>query len=236
MPRYIKAAHIMHLIIAGFPGPFSWSMRGFMVGFYTDILSNPVEEIRLGGTLLGALNAFLLHEGWDVAFHAPRIHERLNAFLQDAWLKAHDKRLKESLILYSLIQLKVGGLGDRPALRGLEQQLAGALRPLGSRMQHAADSNKRSLALLAAQVYSHPLLQPHLSCLGHGVIPEGGQAGRVRPASGSGAGIHGIRGASGDVRVRGPGFPSDLRPRAPPLAPLVHPPLESLHWMSRMSQ
>ena len=57
MPRYIKAAHIMHLIIAGFPGPFSWSMRGFMVGFYTDILSNPVEEIRLGGTLLGALNA-----------------------------------------------------------------------------------------------------------------------------------------------------------------------------------
>ena len=159
MPRYIKAAHIMHLIIAGFPGPFSWSMRGFMVGFYTDILSNPVEEIRLGGTLLGALNAFLLHEGWDVAFHAPRIHERLNAFLQDAWLKAHDKRLKESLILYSLIQLKVGGLGDRPALRGLEQQLAGALRPLGSRMQHAADSNERSLALRAAQVYSHPLLQ-----------------------------------------------------------------------------
>ena len=149
----------MHLIVAGFPGPFSWSMRGFMVGFYTDILSNPVEEIRLGGTLLGALNAFLLHEGWDVAFHAPRIHERLHVFLQDAWLKAHDKRLKESLILYSLIQLKVGGLGDRPALRGLEQQLAGALRPLGSRMQHAADSNKRSLALLAAQVYSHPLLQ-----------------------------------------------------------------------------
>ena len=31
-------------------------------------------------------------------------------------------------------------------------------------MQHAADSNKRSLALLAAQVHSHPLLQPHLSC------------------------------------------------------------------------
>jgi len=51
-------------------------------------------------------------------------------------------------------------------LQGLEQQLAGALRPLGSRMQHAAaaDSNKRSLALPAAQVYSHPLLQPHLSC------------------------------------------------------------------------
>ena len=76
---------------------------------------------------------------------------------------------------------------------------------------------ERSRALWSAP----PVQGPRASS---GVIPEGGQAGRVRPASGSGAGIHGIRGASGDVRVRGPGFPSDLRPRAPPLAPLVHPP------------
>ena len=52
-------------------------------------------------------------------------------------------------------------------------------------------------------------------------VNSGGECGAPR---GMGGGMHGVRGASGDVRVRGPGFPSDLRPRAPPLAPLVHPP------------
>ena len=50
----------------------------------------------------------------------------------------------------------------------------------------------------------------------------------MRPASGRGPGIHGVRGASGDVWVRGPGFP----PRSPPpraaLPPGFHPP-ETLH-------
>ena len=61
-----------------------------------------------------------------------------------------------------------------------------------------------------------------------GVIPEGGQGGRVRPASGEGGGgIHGVRGCLG--RIPGPG--TWLSPRSPPtrapLAPLVLPP-ESL--------
>ena len=34
--------------------------------------------------------------------------------------------------------------------------------------------------------------------------------------------MHGVRGASGDVRVLVPGFPPDLRPPRAPLAPLVH--------------
>ena len=60
--------------------------------------------------------------------------------------------------------------------------------------------------------------------------------GRARPASGRWGGIHGFRGASGDVRVLGPGFPPDLRPpRAPPLAPLVLPP-ESLPWLNASLQ
>ena len=46
--------------------------------------------------------------------------------------------------------------------------------------------------------------------------------------------MHGVRGAPGDVRVRGPGFPSDLRPRAPPLAPLVHPPESPSREISRV--
>ena len=45
----------------------------------------------------------------------------------------------------------------------------------------------------------------------------------VRPAPDRGGGpeFTASGGASGDVRVLGPGFPPDLRPRAPPLAPLV---------------
>ena len=54
-----------------------------------------------------------------------------------------------------------------------------------------------------------------------GVIPEGGQGGRVRPASGRGAGMHGVRGCLG--RRTGPG--TWLPPRSPPprapLAPLL---------------
>ena len=39
----------------------------------------------------------------------------------------------------------------------------------------------------------------------------GGWTSGASAASGRGAGIHGVRGASGDVRVLGPGFPPDLR-------------------------
>ena len=46
----------------------------------------------------------------------------------------------------------------------------------------------------------------------------------MRPASGKGAGIHGVRGASGGVRVRGPGFPPTSAPVRPPfVAPAVSP-------------
>ena len=60
------------------------------------------------------------------------------------------------------------------------------------------------------------------AAVSRGVL-SGGWTGGASAAriGGRGAGIHGFRGASGDVRVRGPGFPPDLRPRAPPLAPLV---------------
>ena len=47
------------------------------------------------------------------------------------------------------------------------------------------------------------------------LLPED-RRGRERPASGKGAGIHGVRGASEDVRILGPGFTPDLRPCAPP--------------------
>ena len=49
-----------------------------------------------------------------------------------------------------------------------------------------------------------------------GVFREGENRGRVRPASGRGAGMHRVRGASGDVLARGPGFPPDLSPVRPP--------------------
>ena len=49
-----------------------------------------------------------------------------------------------------------------------------------------------------------------------GVIPEGGQAGRVRPASGLGGRDSRRQGVPReDVRVLGPGFPPGLRSRAP---------------------
>ena len=67
--------------------------------------------------------------------------------------------------------------------------------------------------------------------------------GRVRPASGRGAGIHGVRGSSGDVQVLRPGVPQISAPPRAPLAPLVLPP-ESLqgtpaggwnwNWRSRL--
>ena len=51
-----------------------------------------------------------------------------------------------------------------------------------------------------------------------GVLPEGERRGRVRRASGGGGGgRHGVRGASGGVPARGPGFPPDPCPRARPL-------------------
>ena len=49
---------------------------------------------------------------------------------------------------------------------------------------------------------------------------QGGNRGRVRPASGTKGGMHRVRGASGDLLARGPGFPPDLSPRALPSPPV----------------
>ena len=63
-------------------------------------------------------------------------------------------------------------------------------------------------------------------------LPLPQDRGEHGPPRGGGGGIHGFRGASGDVRVLGPGFSPDLRPpRATPPAPLVLPP-ESLPWLN----
>ena len=56
-------------------------------------------------------------------------------------------------------------------------------------------------------------------------VDSGGECGAPR---GRGAGIHGVRGASGGVPARGPGVSPDLCPPRAPLAPCFHPP-ETLH-------
>ena len=58
-------------------------------------------------------------------------------------------------------------------------------------------------------------------CCGSRVLPEGGQRGRVRRASGGGkGGTHGVRGTSGGVPARGPGLSPDICPRAPHSPPV----------------
>ena len=66
---------------------------------------------------------------------------------------------------------------------------------------------------------------------------EGEKQGASAARPGRGAGIHGVRGASGDVPARRPGFPPDLRPPRAPLAPPLLPPImeESLHRQNRIT-
>ena len=55
-------------------------------------------------------------------------------------------------------------------------------------------------------------------------LPSPRVAARAARLGAGGGGTHGVRGASGDLTVRGPGFPPDIRPPRAPLAPLILPP------------
>ena len=65
-----------------------------------------------------------------------------------------------------------------------------------------------------------------------GAVGRPSGEGECGPPRGRGGGMHRVRGASGDVRARGPGFPPHLSPRAPPSPPVFHPPETPVRWTS----
>ena len=82
---------------------------------YFAVIQKPIcllcrEDSRISTALVTALNSFLLKNGLDVSSRSADLHQAMQPFLLRAWRSSRDQKLKDSLVTYLNIQVRLGGL------------------------------------------------------------------------------------------------------------------------------
>ena len=114
---FSPASSVLQLALEGFQGSLDPEVRCGLLEFFTEFLGKkvPVEETRLAYTLLAALSAFLACEGAGAAPFAADVHRACRSFLTGLWKASYNQRTFEELIVYSHLQVSLGGLGAEGA-------------------------------------------------------------------------------------------------------------------------
>jgi len=114
---FSPASSVLQLALEGFQGSLDPEVRCGLLEFFTEFLGKkvPVEETRLAYTLLAALSAFLACEGAGAAPFAADVHRACRSFLSGLWKASYNQRTFEELIVYSHLQVSLGGLGAEGA-------------------------------------------------------------------------------------------------------------------------
>ena len=114
---FSPASSVLQLALEGFQGSLDPAERCGLLEFFTEFLGKkvPVEETRLAYTLLAALNAFLACEGAGAAPFAVDVHRACRGFLMGLWKSSYTQRTFEELVVYSHLQVRLGGLGAEGA-------------------------------------------------------------------------------------------------------------------------
>ena len=197
-----EAGNLLHLL-AGRP-PASLRQNREVSTSCALCLVDEAGRDRKGAGLVGQDEGLLLRH--DVRGRALHLHR---------WRTRGPHPLPVTVRLRDPVTMAVRTLGARGGARGGACRAAattGLMACHGG--AHLSAAAQAELAAVAQAVATPGKVRRRVS-------PEGGQGGRVRPASGRGPEFTASEGASGDVLARGPGFPPDLRPCAPPSPRLV---------------
>ncbi|QHO17058.1 hypothetical protein HN873_033624 [Arachis hypogaea] len=102
--RYILT---LHSLLENPPGDYPDSIREDLVKGFVRICLLIREEGKISRKLVECINTYLLNDGPNLGCQLLEIHNAIQQFVFRCWLTTHDRVLKDSLILYSRIQLNL---------------------------------------------------------------------------------------------------------------------------------
>ncbi|KVH98208.1 Armadillo-type fold [Cynara cardunculus var. scolymus] len=112
----------LHSLLDSPPGDFSNDLQEGITQGFVEIFSNLRDEGKILRKLVECINTYLIRDGPNMGSRSLEIHDAVHQFLFRVWVTTHDRRLKDALVLYGRLQLKlVRGATDGSIL--LEQLL-----------------------------------------------------------------------------------------------------------------
>ncbi|KAJ0603861.1 putative non-specific serine/threonine protein kinase [Helianthus annuus] len=112
----------LHSLLDSPPGDFSDDLREGITKGFIEIFSNLRDEGKVLRKLVECINTYLIRDGPNMGTQSLEIHDAIHQFLFRVWVTTHDRGLKDALVLYARLQLKLArGATDGSAL--LEQLL-----------------------------------------------------------------------------------------------------------------
>ena len=116
-----KSASTLVQLLKSYPSDITSEYALRLLKFFATNLKTLKEDTKLPASLMLGLNLVLARNGIDCQSNSKEIHEDVAHFLHWAFKakNARDKKLRDNLVTYSRIQLKLGGLEDEKALREL---------------------------------------------------------------------------------------------------------------------
>ena len=116
-----KSASTLNQLLKSYPSDIASQYALRLLKFFATSLKTLKEDTKLPASLMLGLNLVLARNGIDCQSNSKEIHDDVAHFLLWAFKtkNARDKKLRDHLVTYSRIQLKLGGLEDEKALREL---------------------------------------------------------------------------------------------------------------------
>lgn len=104
-----RAAAAFHLLLENCPFDLSPNVMDGLLVIFEDFFRNLQEEGRSSAMILSAMNSFLLKTGLDISSRMGALHSSVLSYLTWAFKGNHirDKRLREELIRYCYIQIRL---------------------------------------------------------------------------------------------------------------------------------
>ncbi|KAJ4974544.1 hypothetical protein NE237_007718 [Protea cynaroides] len=97
----------LHSLLKNPPGDFTDNLRGDIVEGFVQIFSYVRDEGKISRKLIECINTYLSKDGPNLGCQSKEIHSAVQEFLLHSWLTTHDRGLKDALILYAKLQLKL---------------------------------------------------------------------------------------------------------------------------------
>ncbi|XP_076932541.1 serine/threonine-protein kinase ATM-like isoform X2 [Bidens hawaiensis] len=112
----------LHSLLDSPPGDFSDDLREGITKGFIEIFSTLRDEGKVLRKLVECINTYLIRDGPNMGSQSLEIHDAVHQFLFCVWVTTHDRGLKDALVLYARLQLKLArGATDGSVL--LEQLL-----------------------------------------------------------------------------------------------------------------
>ncbi|KAI3914770.1 hypothetical protein MKW98_002006 [Papaver atlanticum] len=97
----------LHSLLENPPGDFPDNLREDIVKGFVGIFLHIRDEGKISRKLFECINTYLWKDGPNLDSEPMEIHSAVQEFVFRCWLTTHDRALKDALVLYATLQLKL---------------------------------------------------------------------------------------------------------------------------------